>query len=168
MSSKISKTKQIENFKEYLRGKTPDQIFQLRLDHETIHHDNNGKRTKAQMAKNVKLPVFTVSLLLETPLKIWDSIMDIVRYWDWIERAFGESVKMSVIRKNPEICPWGTSTYEPEIEESDPPYRSSDYKPISRCRVPKGKKQPLLEMACTDWHRWVYGDCRNPIHELDN
>lgn len=108
MGGKISKTKQMENFKSFIKDKKAPELFQLRLDHETVYYDNDGQRTTAQIARNVRLPIRVVSLLLQTPLTIWDSIMDKLRYWDWIERQFGESVKMSVICRNEENCPCGT------------------------------------------------------------
>jgi len=113
----LSKTKQIQRFRELLNGKSFREICQLRLDHETINYDNNGKRTKARIAFNVKLPLSLTSLLLEVPLEIWGSIMEKIRYWDWIGREFDETVRESVIRRNRKNFPCGTISYEPKIEK---------------------------------------------------
>ena len=113
----ISKTRQLEKFNELLKDKTLIQKCRVRLDHETVRYCNNGKRTKAQITEHTKIPLSLVSLFLEVPVEIWDSVMRKEEYWEWIGREFGPSVKESVMRRNGKNCPCGTKTYKAKITE---------------------------------------------------
>ena len=113
----VSKTRQLEKFKELLPGRTFNQKCHLRLEHETVKVNNNGKRTKAQISEHTKIPLRLVSLFVEVPLDVWDLIMKKTEYWEWIGREFGNSVKQSVMRRNGKNAPCGTTSYKPKIKK---------------------------------------------------
>lgn len=84
----ISKTRQLERFKELIEAKSFHKKCLLRLDHETVNYYNNGKRTVAEIAEDTRIPLKSVSIFMTVPVKVWDSIMTEKQYCDWTGREF--------------------------------------------------------------------------------
>ena len=88
----VSKTQSLENFQDLLKGKSFDELCQLRLDHRTVLWDTTrrlmSETQRIRQAKVLRIPVSVYRILSETPDSIWDSILDSVRYYDWFERRY--------------------------------------------------------------------------------
>lgn len=93
----ISKTKQLEKFQKLIEDKSLIEKCQLRMEHKAVkYYDGVRKRTDAQLAKALCLPVSAVRFFRNTDFEVWDALLDRRIYYRWVAYAFGETVEISV------------------------------------------------------------------------
>ncbi|MGB2698600.1 MAG: hypothetical protein WBD28_12185, partial [Candidatus Zixiibacteriota bacterium] len=93
----LSKIRQIEKFKGPLEDKSLIEKCQLRMEHKAVkYYDRTRKRTDAQLAHALCLPVSQVRFFRNTAFEFWDAVLDKRIYYRWVAYEFGETVEISV------------------------------------------------------------------------